>query len=109
MGSHKGCRDEHRTAKCCGERGPTAPPGGTPGQRSGGTSGSQDGLGEAGEAVTWWITTRHCEGQEMEKGEIRVWRGETRAEVLQCLSLAKDEGGAGEVIPKVQRVRRWLP
>lgn len=45
--SHEGCRDEHRLAKRRSEHRPTAPPGGTPGQMSGGASGSQVGLGEA--------------------------------------------------------------
>lgn len=64
--SHEGCRDGYRTAKRRGERGPTAPPGGMPGQRSGRTSGNPEGLGEAGEAGAWWVTTTgHCEGREM--------------------------------------------
>lgn len=63
-GSHEGCRGG-RTAKRRGERGPTAPPGGIPGQRSGGTSGNLEGLDETGEAGAWWVTTGHREGREM--------------------------------------------
>lgn len=41
--SGESCRNLHRPGKGLGERGPTAPPGGVPVQRSGGTSGRQEG------------------------------------------------------------------